>query len=77
MSEKMQVLKVSNSPFLASQAKKREQLNSMMPSIENVFDLMVDWILDFTAENETMKNEKGSYDEKWLEESKGNLLGEI
>ena len=42
-----------------------------------IFDLKVDGILDKSTENEFLKNRIGSYDEKWLEESKAKLLKQI
>ena len=38
---------------------------------------MVDHIVDISTENETLKNQIGDYDEKWLEESKAKLLKQI
>ena len=38
---------------------------------------MGDDIVDLTTENEILKNKNGSYDEKWLEESKAKLLKQI
>ena len=38
---------------------------------------MGDDIVDFSAENETLKHKIGSFDEKWLEESKAKLLNQI
>ena len=46
----------------------------MMPAIEKAFDLMGDDIVELSTENETFKTKIGSYDEKWLEESKAKLL---
>ena len=63
-------LKDFNSHSLSSRAKKGEQLVSMMPTIEKVFDLLRDDIVDLHGENEILKNQIGDYDEKWLEESK-------
>ena len=37
----------------------------MMPSIKKAFDLMGDDSLDLSNKNESLKNEIGSYDEKW------------
>ena len=49
----------------------------MMPAIIKAFDLMGDDIVDLSTENETLKNKIGSYDEKWLEESKAKLLKQM
>ena len=45
-----------------------------MPAIKKTFDLMGDHIVDLSTENETLKNQIGDYDQKWLEKSKANLL---
>ena len=56
-------LKEFNSQSLATQAKKGEQLVSMMPAIKEAFDLLGDDIVDLSTENDALKSEK------WLEES--------
>ena len=38
---------------------------------------MEDDIVKISAENETLKNQIGNYDEKWLQKSKANLLKDI
>ena len=38
---------------------------------------MGDDIVELSTENETLKNQIGDYDEKWLEESKSKLLKQI
>ena len=73
----VQDLKEFNSQSLATQAKKNQQLVSMMPAIKKAFDLLVDDIVELSTENDALKNKKGSYDEKWLEESKPRLLQQI
>ena len=50
-----QGLKDFNSKLLATQAKKGEQLVSLMPAIKKAFDLMSDDINDLSTENETLK----------------------
>ena len=72
-------LKEFNSQSLSTQAKakKGEQLVSMMPAIKNAFDLMGDDIVELSTENDALKNKIGSYDEKWLEESKNKMLKQI
>ena len=72
-----QDLKDFNSQSLATQAKKRSQLVSMMPAIKKAFDLMGDDIVELSTENESLKDKIGSYDEKWLEEYKANLLKQM
>ena len=63
-----------NSQSLATQAKKGEQLVSLMPAIKKTFDLVGDCIVEIPKDNECLKN---IYDEKWLEESKAKLLKQI
>ena len=73
----IQDLKEFNQQSLATQAKKGEHLVSLMPAIKKAFNLMGDDIVELSAENDTLKNKIGSYDEKWLEESKAKLLKQI
>ena len=73
----LQDSKEFNSQSSATQAKKWEQLVSMMPAIKKACNLLGDDIVDLHTENETLKNKIGSYDEKWLEESKTKLLKQI
>ena len=73
----IQDLKEFNSQSLATQAKKGEQLVSMMPPIKKAFTLMGDDIVELGVENESLKNQIGDNDEKWLQESKSKLLKEI
>ena len=63
-SETVQVLKYFNTNFLTTQARKREQLNFMMPAIKKTFNLMGDDIVQLHTENESLKNKLISYDEK-------------
>ena len=67
-------LKEFNNQSLATQARKVEQLVSMMPANKKAFDLLGDDIVDISTENDALKNKIGSYDEKWLEESKAKLF---
>ena len=67
-SDTIQDLRDFNSQSLSTQAKKGEQFVSVMPARKN-FPLI--------GSNESLKNEIGSYDEKWLEESKAKLLKQI
>ena len=48
-----------------------------MPAIKRAFDLMGDDIVELSKKNETLKNQIGDYDQKWLEESKAKLLKQI
>ena len=67
----IQDLKDFNQQSLSTQAKKGEQLTSMMPAIKKAF------IIDLSVENDALKNQIGDYDQKWLEESKAKLLKDI
>ena len=69
-------LKEFNQQSLTTQAKKGEQLVSMMPAIKKAFNLLGDDIVELSTENDALKK-IGSYDERWLEESKLKLLKEI
>ena len=73
----IQDLKEFNAQSLSTQCKKGEQLVSMMPAIKKAFNLMGDDIVELSVENESLKNQIGDYDEKWLQESKAKLLKEI
>ena len=73
----IQDLKQFNQQSLTTQAKKGEQLVSMTPAIKKAFNLVGDDIVDLSAENDTLKNKRGDYDEKCLEESKAKLLKDI
>ena len=72
-----QDLKDSNQQSLSTQAKKGEQLVSMMPAIIKTFNLLGDDIIKLNVENDALKNQIGDYDQKWLEESKAKLLKDI
>ena len=67
-SDTIQDLKAFNQQSLTTQAKKGEQLVSMMPAIEKAFNLMGDNIVELSVENESLKVQIGEYDEKWLQE---------
>ena len=73
----IQDLKEFNHQSLTNQAKKGEQLASMMPAIKKAFSLLGDDIVKLSTENDALKNKIGSYDEKWLEESKNKMLKQI
>ena len=70
-------LKELNQQSLTTQAKKGEQLLSMMPAIKKAFNLLGDDIIELSVENDAFKNQKGNYDQKWLEESKAKLFKNI
>ena len=65
------------SQSLSTQAKKGEQLVSMMPAIKKAFNVLGEDIVELSTENDALKNKIGSYDEKWLEDSKAKLLNQI
>ena len=52
---KVQDTKGSNSQSLATQAIKREQLVSLMPTIRKTFEINCDDILQLTTENKFLK----------------------
>ena len=70
----IQDLKDFNQQSLLTRAKKGEQLVSMMPAIKEAFNLMGNDIVELSTEKDTLENQIGNYDEKWLEESKAKLL---
>ena len=73
----IQDLKDFNQQSLSTQAKKGEQLVSMMPAIKKAFNLLGDDIVEISTENDALKSQIGDYDEKWLQESKDKLLKQI
>ena len=73
----IQDLRDFNQQSLATQATKGEKLVSMMPAIKKAFNLMGDDIIELSTKNDALKNKIGSYDERWLEESKAKILKEI
>ena len=54
-SDTIEVLKEFNSHSLTTQAKKGEQLVSMLPAIKKPFNLMGDDIVELHTENEGLK----------------------
>ena len=76
-SETVQGLKDFNPRSLSTPAKRGEQLVFMKPAIKKAFDLMGDEKVELSAEKDALKNEIGSYNEKWLEESIANLLKQM
>ena len=70
-------LKEFNNQSLATQAKKGEQLVSMMPAIKKSFELLGNDIVDLSTENDALKSKISDYDQKWLDESKARLLKDI
>ena len=49
----------------------------MMPAIKKAFTLLGDDFVEFSTENDALKNRIGSYGGKWLEESKNKMLKQI
>ena len=76
-SDTIQDLKDFNQQSLSTQAKKGEQLTSMMPAIKKNFNVLGDDIIELSTENDVLKNQIGEYDQKWLGESKAKLLKDI
>ena len=72
----VQNLKEFYSQSLSTQAKKGEQLVSMMPAIYS-FILLGDDIVELSTNNDALTTTIGSYDEKWLEDSKLKFLKQI
>ena len=70
----IQDLKEFNQQSLTTQAKKGEQLVSMIPAIKKAFDLLGDDIVHLSTGNDALRNQIGEYGEKWLEESENRLL---
>ena len=70
----IQDLKDFNNQSLTTQAKKGQQLVSVMPAIKKAFSLMGDVIVGLSTKNDALKNKIGSYVAKWLEESNLELL---
>ena len=73
----IQDLKDFNQQSLSTQAKKGEQLTSMMPAIKKAFNILGDDIIELFTENDVLKNQIGDYNQKWLDESKAKLLKDI
>ena len=48
-----------------------------MPAIKKAFEIMGDGIVELSTENESFRNEIGSHDNNWLQESKAKLLKQI
>ena len=61
-SDTVKDLKEFNSQSLATQAKRGEQLVSMMAAILEAFNLIVDDIVELSTENDVLKNKIGSYE---------------
>ena len=62
---------------LSTQAKKGEQLVSVMLATKKAFNLLGDDIVELSTENDALKSQIGDYDEKWLQKSKDKLLKQI
>ena len=57
-------LKEFNQQSPTTQAKKGQQLVSMMPAIKKAFNLLGDDLVELSTENDALKNRIGSHDEK-------------
>ena len=51
-------LKEENNQPLATQAKKSEQIDSMMPALRKAFNLLGDDIVELATENDALKNKE-------------------
>ena len=60
--DSMQDIKEFYQQSLTTQAKKGEQLVSMMPAIKKAFNLMGDDIVELCTKNHALKTKIGSYD---------------
>ena len=49
----------------------------MRPAIKKAYNLLGDDIVDLSTNNAALENKIGSYDEKWLDESKNKMLKQI
>ena len=76
-SDTIEDLKEFNLQTLPTEAKKREHLVSMMLAIKKAFNLMGGDLVELHTKNKSLRNKIGSYEEKWLEESKTRLLQQI
>ena len=56
-------LKEFQNQSFTTQAKRGEQLVSMMPAIKKAFHLLGDDIVDLSTKNDALKNRIGDYDE--------------
>ena len=61
----IQDLKDFNQQSLSTQAKKGEQLTSMMPAIKKAFNVLGNDIIELSVENDALKNQIGNFDRKW------------
>ena len=59
----IQDLKDFNQQSLTTQAKKGEQLTSMMPAIKKAINVLGDDIIELSVENDALKNQIGDYDQ--------------
>ena len=73
----IQDLKDVNNQSLSAQAKKGEQLVSMMPAIKKAFNLLGDDIVELPTKKDALKSKIVSYDRKWLDEAKNKMLKQI
>ena len=57
-------MKDYNSQTLATQAEKGDQIVSLLLAIKEGFDLMGEDVVELSTEKDTLKNKRGSFDEK-------------
>ena len=70
-------IKKFNNKSLAKQAKKGEQIVSMMPDFEKDFELMCDDRVKLSGRKDALKTKIEAYKELWRKESKAKLLKQI
>ena len=49
----------------------------MMPAIKKTFNVLGDDIIELSTKNDVLKNQKGEYDQKWLDindEKRTNII---
>ena len=73
----IQGLKEFNQQSLSTRSKRGEELTSMMPAIKKAFNILGDYIIELSTENDVLENQIGDYNQKWLDESKAKLLKDI
>ena len=70
----VQDLKDFNQQSLSTEAKKGEQLVSMMPAFKKAFNLLGDDIIELSVENDALKNQIGDYDPKMVRRIKSKAI---
>jgi len=63
-----------NKQGLVTQAKKGEELTAIVPVIKQAIQIMGDDIYELGIENEILRDKMGNVDEKWLSQTKVNIM---